>query len=173
MASGFLRQGLRDEEVNRIVRRMRTLRSEGAGPEEAWVASTSQIVGVDPASFKGWKDTIFKQVEQAGPLDPTASRTNIYTRTAELAEELSATKRKLADAGTRIEQLTATTANIDGGKIADLEAQLATVKSDFEQRYESIVNEAKDRLAKKDAEIAQLKEQLEAVNELIKNPKRK
>lgn len=109
-----MRLGLRQEDVNYLVRAVRAARGEGFGPGEAWARAKLGLRDVSPEVLEAWRPEVEKQVE-AGTADSPNASGNLIDRNAKLDAEVSRLKRQLAEAGATNEKLRA-----DAEKLARL-----------------------------------------------------
>jgi hypothetical protein len=98
------RTGLNNDDVKILIREYRTARNGGAGPDEAWSIAKRAVQGVDPAVLDAWRPHIHEKAE-GEPAPTNAQHGNLVDRVAFLESENADLKRKLADAGTRNEEL--------------------------------------------------------------------
>lgn len=146
----MLRSGLRNDDVLLLARAVRSGRDAGLGPDEAWAQAKRQVLDVEPEVLDNWREEIEKRAE-AGHVGVTrTTTTNILARVSEQEEQLTNLKRRLADAGEKVEKQ---------------EFQLAELQG----KYDALVSEAKAKLAMKDGEIERLNGEVERLT----TPKKK
>lgn len=97
------RSGLRQEDINKLVRSVRASRASGLGPDEAWASAMLQCADVEEETLTNWRAKIEEKANEAPP--PPSSATNLLDKNQELTDKVVKLQRALADAGAREETL--------------------------------------------------------------------
>jgi hypothetical protein len=96
------RQGLRNDDVNKLVREFQSSRDEGKGPDEAWANAKRLTQDISPEVLDSWRPEV-QRLAESGTVSAPLVATDLVTRANQVEAENITLKKKLADFGAKAE----------------------------------------------------------------------